>query len=182
MDDDCLPQPKWLFEAIQAANTKNGIYCIEGKTMAFGTKRRFDEYAPINENGGKLWSCNFGILKDTFIQLNGFDENFPIATMEDIDFKIRFEQLGQIVFVGEMLVLHPWRRKRAFSNFKNRLISQKRFITKHNNNSMLRFRLQRMGIFFSSIPIYITQLLKFRGRGFYFFLDKAIMNFCMIFI
>ncbi len=182
IDDDCLPQSNWLNEAIVATKDEQGVFCIEGKTLAIGEKKCFDEVAPINENGGKLWSCNFGIKKDIFLQIGGFDEQFPIATMEDIDFKIRFESIGEIRFVSEMLAYHPWRRKKAFGNFNQRLLSQKQFKNKHYNQSISKFRIQRISIFINSIPINIIQLFKYQGRGFAFFLDKTIMNFCMIFI
>lgn len=182
IDDDCLPDSKWLMEAILATKGRQGIFCVEGKTLALGEKKSFDEVAPRNENGGKLWSCNFSIKKDVFLQLGGFDEEFPIATMEDIDFKIRFEKIGEVRFISDMLVFHPWRRKKAFSNFRQRLLSQKHFKNKHYTNSVSKFRLQRLTIFINSIPINIVQLIRFQGRGIAFFFDKTIMNFCMIFI
>ncbi len=182
LDDDCLPQANWLSQAIKATSQENEIYCIEGKTSAIGEKKYFDEVAPINETGGKLWSCNFGVRKEVFLILNGFDEQFPIATMEDIDFKIRFESIGKIKFVNEMLVFHPWRRKKAFHNFNKRLLSQKQFRTKHYKHSIIKFRVQRIKILISSIPIHLIQLIKYKGYGFSFFLDKTLLNFCMIFI
>ncbi len=182
IDDDCLPSNNWIDAAIYASKDDVKTYCIEGKTLALGEKKYFDEVAPINEKGGKLWSCNFGIKKEVFEQLGGFDEKFPIATMEDIDFKIRFEAKGEIRFISEMLVHHPWRRKKAFSSFRLRLLSQKYFKNKYYANSIIKFRLQRISIFINSFPIHLRQLIQYRGKGFSFFIDKTIMNFCMIFI
>ena len=110
-DDDCLPQPDWLSAF---ADNASGHEVLEGKTSAWGVRSRIDEECPINENGGCLWSCNFAIRRDRFLEIGGFDESFPSAAMEDVELNTRVTKLNLArMFVPGALVLHPWRRRKG---------------------------------------------------------------------
>lgn len=111
-DDDCLPQPGWL-TAFQK-NMSDNHSVLEGKTLAEGKRARVDEECPINATGGFLWSCNFAIKRELYNQLGGFDEAFPAAALEDVDFRLRLMKTGNAVkFVDEAIVLHPWRLEKG---------------------------------------------------------------------
>jgi GT2 family glycosyltransferase len=108
LDDDCEPQAGWLDAILRAAD---GADIVEGKTICPG--KRDDPFEEHVENltGGVLWSCNFGVARDVFFQIGGFDEDFLEAGGEDMEFAWRVRQRGlRVVFSEEALVVHPVRR------------------------------------------------------------------------
>ena len=114
LDDDCVPAPGWLEAYASAAIRSPECSVFEGKTVAPGPKLRADHESPLNLTGGLLWSCNFGIKRLLFLQLGGFDENFPFPAMEDMDLQLRLSELGYTSrFVSDACVAHPWRPKRG---------------------------------------------------------------------
>lgn len=116
-DDDCLPTPPWLQSYANAIRSGASVY--EGLTEANGPLRRPFVVAPINLNGGKLWSCNMMVAAQVFRELGGFDEGFPNAADEDTDFRERVLAAGyELHFVRDALIYHPpvrrvWGRKSA---------------------------------------------------------------------
>lgn len=182
LDDDCLPQKDWLSSYLTSIKLNRDILVLEGATNADRPKQRFDEEAPINLDGNKLWSCNFAIKKDFFDRLVGFDETFPFAAMEDVDFYTKVANQTKIRFVQEALVIHPWRRIKPFKNFQKHLKSQKHFAIKYGLLKGLDFRWTRVKIFIGGIFIDFKDLLSFSMRGWFFYLEKVALNFCLIFI
>jgi GT2 family glycosyltransferase len=114
IDDDCTPGAGWL-EAYAVAVTANPKCAVfEGRTVPIGLKTRADQECPINLEGGHLWSCNFLIKQKLFFELGGFDERFPLASLEDIDFQKRLNEAEQsIKFVSGAQAEHPWRTRRG---------------------------------------------------------------------
>lgn len=181
IDDDCLPIQDCLAAYLKATN-KGSCTVIEGKTIADRPKQRFDEEAPINEDGNKLWSCNFAIQKKTFEKVKGFDETFPYAAMEDIDFYVRILKDNSIEFVPQALVIHPWRRIKICFTLKKHLQSHRHYKAIHINNRYTDFRLKRIKIFLWDIFFGFKELSKFSFRGWKYYLGKIWLNFCLIFI
>ena len=109
-DDDCLPTAGWL-GAFAQASKERGTRIFEGKTTCeAGISSPLYE-APVNLEGGQLWSCNFLIHADLFIEMGGFDEDY-IFYMEDVDLGERLRMRNEITyFVGEAIVDHPPRRR-----------------------------------------------------------------------
>lgn len=115
-DDDCLPQPGWLRAY---AELESQYDVLEGRTTSEGDRRRVDEECPTNETGGYLWSCNFAIRRSVFNDLRGFNEGFPAAAMEDVEFRKRIEKAGlRITYVPKAIVHHPWRRRKGVDFLK----------------------------------------------------------------
>jgi len=109
VDDDCIPQPGFLLGYQEAIRAHPEYKIFEGRTEADRPKARMDEEAPISE-GGFLWSCNFAIRSDLFAKLGGFCEEFPYASMEDVDFRMRLTSSGEkFLYVPPARVIHPWR-------------------------------------------------------------------------
>lgn len=132
-DDDCIPQPRWL-GAYADAIRETSCNILEGPTHAEGPRESLAWYAPINTEGGRLWSCNFSARSDVFHQLDGFDESYPFA-LEDMDFKTRVSEAGfSTVFVKKAAVVHPWRVQSPSAIFQRQLRELRgwyRFAQKH---------------------------------------------------
>lgn len=108
LDDDCEPDNN-LLKSYDTCILNNPIVkIIEGRIT---TSRAFNhsmETAPINESGGRLWSCNFCIIKNYFFLIGCFDETYRYPHLEDSDFAMRVQ--GQFLFCKEAYVTHPPRK------------------------------------------------------------------------
>src|SRR5450432_1676560 len=110
VDDDCVPDAVLIHAYEEAVRRQPEFAVFEGRTFVDRPRRTLAESSPINESGGYLWACNFAIQKKLFATLGGFDERFPYATMEDVDFRLRLKQAGKsFAFVPTASVCHPWR-------------------------------------------------------------------------
>ena len=117
-DDDCLPSPGWLEAFAQSAKPgTEGASIYEGRTTCEAGITSPLYEAPVNLEGGNLWSCNFMISRSVFEEIGGFDENFVMPAMEDIDFRERLEKAHkQIQFVSAAAIDHPPRKKPSGTN------------------------------------------------------------------
>ena len=110
VDDDCIPDPGFLPAYADAIASDPACNVFEGRTYVDRPRRTLAESAPINETGGCLWSCNFAIRRTLFESMGGFDECFPHAAMEDVEFRLRLKQRSEAFrFVRDAAVCHPWR-------------------------------------------------------------------------
>lgn len=118
-DDDCLPDPQWLEAYTKATVNEPDCFVFEGRTYVDRPKHSLAETAPTNETGGYLWSCNFAIQKQLFESLRGFDDRFPYAAMEDVDFKLRLTKKNyKFLFIELASVCHPWKLKYSWKKLK----------------------------------------------------------------
>ena len=155
---------------------------LEGKIITDRLQERFDEEAPINLNGGSLWSCNFCIKRDTFFDIGMFDESYPYPSMEDADLNERLSKIHPIIFIENAIVVHPWRRVVFFSQFRKRMLSFRFFVNKHYSTTRSDFRISRIKIFMASAFSDFKLLMGFKFRGTLYYLEKIIFNFISIFI
>ncbi|MBO0934395.1 glycosyltransferase family 2 protein [Fibrella aquatilis] len=170
-DDDCLPDAGWLSAYANAMAANETITVFEGKTTADRQRRRYDEGAPINETGGFLWSCNFAISALAFSKLGGFDERFPYAAMEDVDFAMRVKaQHISMLFLPEALVVHPVRQMgpNKYVDFYKSYVC---FTHKYEQVG-LGFRAERFRQLFVSFFRQSSQLIHFQFRGWRSFLSE----------
>jgi GT2 family glycosyltransferase len=108
-DDDCLPAPEWL-EAFSLARGEKAeaLEALEGRTTCRAGLNSPRQTAPVNLEGGVLWSCNFAIRRAGFERVGGFDERYPFAHMEDADLRIRLLKSGYMIrFVPSAEIDHP---------------------------------------------------------------------------
>lgn len=113
LDDDCLPEADLLAEYRRVIGQTPQPIAVEGSIAA--DRECFDlaSVSPVNLGGGKFWTCNAAVRRDVFWQIDGFDERFPFAAMEDVDLFKRLCQLGSpIPFAAAARVVHPWRQQR----------------------------------------------------------------------
>lgn len=115
LDDDCFPAAGWLEAYASAATDFQEFTVLEGRTIPKGLQTGADQECPSNLQGGRLWSNNFAIKRQLFLEMEGFDEKFSFS-MEDVDFLVRLEKMGcPIKFVPGASVEHRWRSKRGTS-------------------------------------------------------------------
>lgn len=180
-DDDCLPDRGWLRSYQQAiAAGDSAVQVYEGKTVADRPQRRYDEESPVNEKGGNLWSCNFAVSRLFFEQLNGFDERFSFA-MEDVDFHLRASQQTKIIFLGEALVVHPWRRIRLRGWFTTQVSARVIFFRKHRELLGWRYRMLLAKSFVATVLKGGVMLFRFSFRGWKAYIVHCVWRFCLIF-
>lgn len=110
LDDDCLPNPRWL-AAFGSATAGSAPDLLEGRVEATGwTGHPLDERIE-NVRGGVFWSCNLAVRREFFEMCGGFDEDFRQAAFEDMEFSERAQRLGaRTAFVEGAVVEHPVRR------------------------------------------------------------------------
>lgn len=134
IDDDCLPSKQILETYYKALYNYQNILVFEGCIKADREQKSLVEESPVNETGGYLWSCNFMINKNLFLNdMNGFDEKFPYPAMEDVDLDYRINQNNiKKVFLKDALVIHPWRvQKNMYQITRKRFVSTLYFLKKH---------------------------------------------------
>jgi GT2 family glycosyltransferase len=169
-DDDCIPATHWVSSYIRAIRDYGNTFVFEGKTSALTKRDRLDVECPINEFGGLLWSCNFAIEKNTFTEIEGFDENYQSYGFEDMDFKSKLEKRKiEIKFIPKALVYHPWRKARNLHQHMAVLPNLLMYIKKHPEvKSNYSFGvLLKIGIKKSIKNFKLLIQFKFRG-GWYF--------------
>ena len=132
VDDDCIPQKELLHGYHEAIVHFPFVQAMEGKIFADRPQNRLDEESPENLKGGCFWSCNIAIRRDVFELTKGFDEDYPYAAYEDMDYLKRLVQ-QQIVplFVRDAAVCHPWRRWTAWKRFIRQRKSSLIYLKKH---------------------------------------------------
>jgi len=141
-DDDTEPRSGWL--ATLAAAITPGIDVYEGRTTCDGGFLSPLNHAPVNETGGRLWSCNFMVSASAFGRVGGFDEGFRFPHMEDQDLRVRLEQAGFCSsFVRDAVVDHPPRRQPDGARLGAYREAEVRFQVKHHHRTESRAALLR---------------------------------------
>ncbi len=117
-DDDCLPERGWLAGFAEAIAAHASPCAWEGPTTADRPQQQINEAAPLNTEGGYLWSCNLAVCRADFTVLQGFDEHFRHASMEDVDFRERLKASGRgFGFARAAKICHPWRLQQGAKAF-----------------------------------------------------------------
>lgn len=111
LDDDCEPDDTILNGYLAAIRENAKVEVFEGKITS---SKEIDSplfTAPVNNEGGYLWSCNFMIRRSLFFSIGMFDEVYPYPNLEDNDLRTRLVNAGyKIVFVSTASVYHPPRK------------------------------------------------------------------------
>jgi glycosyltransferase involved in cell wall biosynthesis len=117
-DDDCCPSRTWL-QAFEQRLTRDPDVMAGGSTVNRLKDNIFSEASETllqalcvfsnqdPENGRFFASNNIAMGRDPFMELDGFDETFPLAAAEDRDFCNRWTHAGRrLVTVPDALVHH----------------------------------------------------------------------------
>jgi GT2 family glycosyltransferase len=125
IDVDCIVSPT-LFESMLAQLHSRNIIAAYPLYLPFVPET--GDYAPLKQEAishparehipvGKpvehlqFWSLIFGIRKQTFENIGGFDESFTGYGAEDTDFAMMFNQQGIKLFFVQDYVLHQYHDK-----------------------------------------------------------------------
>ena len=116
VDDDCLPQPDWLEEMLSPFADER-VVAVKGAytTVQDGLVPLFVQ-AEYEEKYGRLARkpyINFvdgysaAFRRSVFVATGGFDESFPLASVEDREFSLRLSRgRGLMVFNPRAVVSH----------------------------------------------------------------------------
>jgi GT2 family glycosyltransferase len=139
-DDDTEPSPHWLAAFSTAMVPQTNVY--EGRTICEGGFGSPLFHAPVNEAGGKLWSCNFLVQATLFASIGGFDEAFRFPHMEDQDLRERLSSRGEpIAFVRDAVVNHPPRRQPDGARLGAYREAEVRYLYKHGAHRPVKHEL-----------------------------------------
>jgi len=144
-DADCIPDKNWIKKIIEPFKNKNivgvaGTYVTLNKDKFFA---RFTGYEieQRHENMKKFDSINFvgsyncAYRKSVFMEFEGFDKSFLIASGEDPELSFRIEKIGhyKIVFQPKAIVFHshPENIKTYFKQKYNRAFWKVLLYKKH---------------------------------------------------
>ncbi|MCS4185186.1 glycosyltransferase family 2 protein [Salinibacter ruber] len=120
-DDDCVPKPGWLEAYAETGSKSPSLDVMEGVTLPDGPRESLAWQAPINTEGGRLWSCNLAVRSDCFSTLGGFDTDYPFA-LEDLDFRARvFNSEVEWEFEPRAAVVHPWVERTTLELFRRQV-------------------------------------------------------------
>jgi len=108
IDDDCEADPLWLATALPRTQ-KYDVFGIEGCTEIPVPEKKTLTYKGLQRLSaqGGYQTCNMFYRKATFLEVGGFDLNFPFY-LEDTDLAWSFLDRGKnIVFLENAIVRHP---------------------------------------------------------------------------
>ena len=108
IDDDCLASSEWLSSAKRIIDTQD-VHFIEGQVVIPEPQQKTFTYKGIQRlsKPGGFQTCNMFYKKSDFIELGGFDPNFPYY-LEDTDLGWTFQEAGKnYVYVEDAQVSHP---------------------------------------------------------------------------
>lgn len=127
LDVDCIPQASLVNLMSRELSSNNALICAEVrylgpqamhlhgdealmKASVLHPHRQFPPTGTRNEtNAGFFWSLLFGIRRETFFRLAGFDEGYEGYGAEDTDFGFRACEIGlPLLFLGGTGAFHQY--------------------------------------------------------------------------
>lgn len=138
IDDDCVADENILFEYQNAIENSPSSLAFEGKIEpdSWDLYKKDMAECPINIQGGVFWGANTCVLKQLYLDIGGYDENFKSYGQEDMDMYIRLKEKTTVKFVPGAKVVHPVRFGSLKKQIKDIPKSSKNFtkyIFKHAN-------------------------------------------------
>lgn len=106
IDDDCIPDSKWLSSIVAAFREHNGrLGCLEGAVTG-----------GINYTGTRKYvGCNLSVDRDAAREIGGFDSEYS-GWREDTEFGWRMERYDGVdcAFASDVQVTHPTRPRAGY--------------------------------------------------------------------
>lgn len=115
LDDDSIPQPRWLEEITEPFHADDRVGLVSGKTLSYDRHEGLSLLLERAVYAGKCWAtCNIAYRREFFERLGGFDETFPEPSWEDNDLGLRARWAGYAhAYSEQAVVLHPHERSLA---------------------------------------------------------------------
>lgn len=105
-DADCVAAPDWLARALARLEAEPDAAGIEGRTEPAGETSALT-HQMRNVEGGLYMTCNMIYRRDALERVDGFDERFRLAWLEDSDVALGILEAGRrIVWDPTVLVSH----------------------------------------------------------------------------
>jgi len=112
-DDDCLPQQDWLstyYNFYQSVHKTEAAFTGRTIVPQPATPTDYEKNIAHLETA-EFITANCAITKKAFEKVNGFDEDFPIASREDSDMHFRIiKNAIPLYTVQDAIVTHPVRK------------------------------------------------------------------------
>lgn len=144
-DDDCEPDASWLKAFLAVFEQQPDLGVALGRTVTDRSRvTPFSHYVE-NHAGEGHQTCNSAYRRSVLEQLNGFDERFPAAYLEDTDLFCRAVQLSRHQFVPDALVVHPPREAGVMDVARSALKFESDFIFYQKNPQLYRSRHEGRG-------------------------------------
>lgn len=112
LDDDVLPQPDWFAALATDLAVPAQVGGVQGRvTVPAPVGRRPTDWERSTSGlATALWiTADMAYRRAVLAAVGGFDERFPHAYREDVEFAYRVRQAGWQLLVGQRRVTHPVR-------------------------------------------------------------------------
>lgn len=122
LDDDSIPDRRWLREIIYPFQGSETTGLVSGKTCSYDQEATLPVLLEMTIYAGKSWAtCNIAYRRDIFKVLGGFDESFHEASWEDNDLGMRARWAGYgHVYNEGAIVYHS--HERSIVEFKRKCL------------------------------------------------------------
>jgi len=109
LDDDSIPDQKWLHEIVSSFRNMPSVAVVSGHTCSYDRENPIPLLLEREVYPGKSWAtCNIAYHRKAFEVLGGFDESFPEPSWEDNDLGLRSKWAGYLhVYNERAVVYHP---------------------------------------------------------------------------
>ncbi len=182
VDDDCMAYNNLIHTYIHTYTAADdSIGAFEGAVVGTELRTRYDQYAPINIDGGNFWSANISIRRSLFERIGGFDEAFVIPFLEDDDIYIRLLKETHVPFLRNAVVMHPWKVGSVQYQLPAIIKAHQYFFKKHQLNT-LTHRLERIFIFYKEFARNTYHLLKYGFKGSAAYPHRILLYWKIIFV
>lgn len=109
LDDDSIPDRRWLHEIVQSFRDAPSVAVVNGRTCSYDREALLPLLLEREVYPPKSWAtCNIAYRRGVFEAVGGFDEDFPEPSWEDNDLGLRAKWAGYRHSYNERAVVyHP---------------------------------------------------------------------------
>ncbi len=145
LDDDSIPDKKWLQEILRPFQESGSTGLVSGCTLSYDRGSDLPLLLEKTVYAGKSWAtCNIAYRRDAFEKLGGFDESYTEPSWEDNDLGLRARWAGYShVYSEGAIVYHP--HEKDLSEYKKKCLLNGRGAAVFSRKYLLRKPLWGIG-------------------------------------